>query len=94
MTYLTNLEGAVHICVLIILSREIKKITNEIKVKLENLENSTKEGIHQLKATVQHLSKKILTLETKLAHPKEDPVVEVMEKVKQTENQNKLCDYI
>ena len=29
----------------------------------------------------------MLTLETKLAHPKEDPVVEVTEKVKHTENQ-------
>ena len=87
MTYLTNLEGAVHICVLIILSREIKKITNEIKVKLENLENSTKEGIHQLKATVQHLSEKILTLKTKLAYSKRDQVFEVIENVKHTEIQ-------
>ena len=45
------------------------------------------EGITQLKATVQHLSEKMFTLETILANPKEDPVVEVAEKVKQTENQ-------
>ena len=32
-----------------------KKITNVIKVKLENIENATKEGIHQLKATAKHL---------------------------------------
>ena len=67
-----------------------KKITNEKKIKVDNLEDFTKEGIHQLKAFVQHLSEIILTLETKLAHPKEDPVVEVTEKVKQTENQKKL----
>ena len=30
----------------------------------------------------------MLNLETKLAHPKKDPVVEVAEKVKNTENQN------
>ena len=60
------------------------KITNEIKVEVENLENATKEGIPQLKATVQHLSEKMLSLENKLAHPKEDPVVEVREKVKHT----------
>ena len=29
----------------------------------------------------------MLTLETELAHPKEDPVVEVAEKIKHTENQ-------
>ena len=29
----------------------------------------------------------MLTLENKLAHPREDPVVEVTEKVKHTENQ-------
>ena len=32
-----------------------KKITNVIKVNLENLENATKEVIHQLKATAKHL---------------------------------------
>ena len=40
----------------------------------------------KVKATVQHLSENMLTLETKLAHPTEDPVVEVTEKVKDTEN--------
>ena len=37
------------------------KITNEIQVEVENLENSTKEEIQLLKATLQHLSEKILT---------------------------------
>ena len=64
-----------------------KKITNEIKVEVENCENATKEGITQLKANVQNLSEKMLNLETKLAHPNKDPVVEVAEKVKHTENQ-------
>ena len=36
---------------------------------------------------LQHLSEKMLTIATKLAHPKENPVVEVAEKVKHTENQ-------
>ena len=48
-----------------------KKITNDIKENVKNLENATKEGIHQLKANVQHLSENMLTQETKLAHPKE-----------------------
>ena len=39
-----------------------KKTTNDIKVELENPEKATKEGIHQLKATVQHISENILTL--------------------------------
>ena len=59
-----------------------KQITNEIKEEVENLEIVTKEGIYQIKATVQHLSEKMLTLETKLAHPTEYQVVEVTEKVK------------
>ena len=59
---------------------------NEIKVEVENVENVTQKGMYQLKATVQHLSENMLTLETKLAHPTEDPVVEVTEKVKDTEN--------
>ena len=41
----------------------------------------------KVKATVQHLSENMLPLETKLAHPTEDPVVDVTEKVKHTENQ-------
>ena len=36
---------------------------------------------------LQHLSENMLTLETKLAHTAEDPVVEVTEKVKHIENQ-------
>ena len=48
-----------------------------IKVEVETLENATKEGIYQLRATVQHLSEKMLNIETKLAHPDKDPVVEV-----------------
>ena len=47
-----------------------KQITNKIKVDVENHENATKEGFCQLKATVQHPSEKMLTLETKLDHPK------------------------
>ena len=35
----------------------------------------------------QHISEKMLILETKLASPKEDPVFEVAEKVKHTEIQ-------
>ena len=31
-----------------------KKITNEIKVDIDNLEKSPKKGINQLKATAQH----------------------------------------
>ena len=56
-----------------------KKITNAIKVELENLKNSTQE------ANAQNLQQKISPLETKLAHSKEYPVVEVKEKVKHTE---------
>ena len=41
----------------------------------------------KFKATVQHISEKMLTLETTLAHPKEDPLVQVPEKVKHTETQ-------
>ena len=41
----------------------------------------------QLKACAQPLSEKILTLEAKLAHSKEDKVVKVIEKVKHTEKQ-------
>ena len=33
-----------------------KKINNEIKVEVENLENATNEGITQLKATVEECS--------------------------------------
>ena len=36
---------------------------------------------------LQHLSENMLTIATKLAHPKENSVVEVAEKVKHTENQ-------
>ena len=67
--------------------KENKQITKEIKVEVDNVENATKEGIYQLKATVKHISEKMLTLKTKLAHPKKDSVVEVTEKVKHTENQ-------
>ena len=65
-----------------------KKITNKIIVNLENLEKATKEGMDQLKASAQQLSEKILTLEAKLAHSKEDKVVKVIEKVKHTEKQD------
>ena len=60
-------------------------------VKLENLENTTKEGIGQLKTTVQHSSANILPLETKLDHSKEDPVVELIEKVKPTKKKKLNC---
>ena len=39
-----------------------KKTNNDVRVELESPEKATKEGIHQLKATIQHLSAKILTL--------------------------------
>ena len=68
-------------------------ITNAIKVELTNLESVTKEGINQLKTTALYLSQKILTPKTKLVHSKEDPVVEVMEKVKHTEKQNKIMRF-
>ena len=58
--------------------------TNEIKVEVDILENATKEGITQLKATIKHFSEKMLTLETKMAHSKEYPDVEVAEKEKHT----------
>ena len=55
-----------------------KKITKEIKCH--------KEGIRQVEATVQHLLENMLTLETKLAHPMDDPVVYATKKVKHKEN--------
>ena len=41
-----------------------KKITNKIKVEIENLEKARNKGINQLKAITEHQSEKILTLET------------------------------
>ena len=54
---------------------------------LENPEITTTEVIGQLKTTVQHPSELILTLNTKKALFKEDPVVELIEKVKPTKKQ-------
>ena len=39
-----------------------KKISDDIKVKPENLGKTTKERINQLKATAKHISENILTL--------------------------------
>ena len=66
-----------------------KKITNELKVEVDNLEKATKEGIDQVKATAQHPSEKVLFIETKQAHSNEYPVAEVIENVEHKEKQNK-----
>ena len=63
-----------------------KKIGKEMKVELEDIEKATKKVIDQLKTIAQYISENMLTLETELAHSKEDPVYEVIEKVKHTAN--------
>ena len=67
-----------------------KNITNDIKESQTNLEKATKEGINQLKATAQHISENILTLETKLTRSTEYPDAELIEKVKHTEEEKKI----
>ena len=57
-------------------------------VEVESVEKITRKGIYQLKATLQHISESMLTLETKQAHSVEDRVIEVTEKNKHTENQS------
>ena len=63
-----------------------KKITNEIKVGLDNLK-ANKEGIEQFKLLHNIYQKRIITLETKLAHSNVYPVTEVIKKDKHTKKQ-------
>ena len=57
--YIVDLKEAVQICILITLGTGTRRLLMK-KVEVEKFENFTKEGIHQLTATVQHLSEKIL----------------------------------
>ena len=68
-------------------------ITNDIKGEPENLEKATKYGSYKPKPDGQYLWENILTLETKLANSNEDSAVEVIEKVKYT-NKNQKTDKI
>ena len=45
-----------------------RTITDNTKAELDNLRKATKEWTHQLKATAQHPTAKMFTLETKLTH--------------------------
>ena len=49
LTYIVALKVSVHICSLIFIGREVQE---DIEEEVENIENPTKEGIHQLIATV------------------------------------------
>ena len=82
---LVDCEVCVYISSLVILRRGTRN-ANESKAELGNLEIATKGGINKLKAIAQHLSVRRLSFETNLAHSKEGPVVEVIEKVKLTYN--------